>query len=325
MKQGESGKMRAAVIAAPRQIRIESVPIPAPGPGQVRIRVEGCGICASNLALWEGVSWARYPSDAGSPGHEVWGSIDAIGSGVSGWAPGQRVTGLAYRGYAEYDIADASNLLPLPDSVRDPFPGEAFGCAMNIFRRSGIHAGQTVAIVGIGFLGAILTRLASNTGARVLAISRRPYSLEVGRAMGAADLIPMDDHWKIIERVKTLTSGKFCDAVIEAVGKQWPLDLAAELARERGRLVIAGYHQDGPRQVNLQLWNWRGLDVVNAHERDPQVYLQGIHAAIQAVTEGWLDPKKLVTHRFPLERLDEALDATADRPDGFLKAAVMHG
>ena len=79
----------------------------------------------------------------------------------------------------------------------------------------------------------------------------------------------MHDHWQIIERVRELTGGTFCDRVIEAVGKQWPLDLAAELTREGGRLVIAGYHQDGPRQVNMQLWNWRGFDVVNAHERDP--------------------------------------------------------
>ena len=87
--------------------------------------------------------------------------------------------------------------------------------------------------------------------------------------MGAAETIPMHDHWQIIERVRELTGGTFCDRVIEAVGKQWPLDLAAELTREGGRLVIAGYHQDGPRQVNMQLWNWRGFDVANAHERDP--------------------------------------------------------
>jgi threonine dehydrogenase-like Zn-dependent dehydrogenase len=113
-----------------------------------------------------------------------------------------------------------------------------------------------------------------------------------------------------------------CDVVIEAVGKQWPLDLAAELTRERGTLVIAGYHQDGPRQVNMQLWNWRGLDVTNAHERDPHIYVQGMRAAVEAVASGRLDPTPLFTHSFPLERLDEALDATRDRPEGFVKAVV---
>lgn len=142
--------------------------------------------------------------------------------------------------------------------------------------------------------------------------------------MGAAETIPMDDHWRIIERVKTLTGGKFCDRVIEAVGKQWPLDLAGELTKERGRLIIAGYHQDGPRQINMQLWNWRGLDVINAHERDPAIYIKGIRDAIEAVRQGRIDPQPLYTHIYPLERLDDALNSTRDRPDGFLKALVQY-
>jgi threonine dehydrogenase-like Zn-dependent dehydrogenase len=193
---------------------------------------------------------------------------------------------------------------------------------MNIFRRSEIEPGQTVAILGIGFLGAILTRLATDAGARVIAISRRPFSLDVARRMGAAETIPMIDHDEIIKQVKALTGGSFCDRVIEAVGKQWPLDLSAELTRERGKLIVAGYHQDGPRQVNMWLWNWRGLDVINAHERDPKIYVQGMREAVEAVASGRLDPSSLYTHTFPLDRLDEALNMTRDRPDGFLKALV---
>jgi threonine dehydrogenase-like Zn-dependent dehydrogenase len=134
----------------------------------------------------------------------------------------------------------------------------------------------------------------------------------------------MDDHCRILVEVKRLTDGQFCDRVIEAVGKQWPLDLAGELTMERGRLIIAGYHQDGPRQVNMQLWNWRGLDVVNAHERDPAIYIQGIRDAVDAVAEGRLDPSPLYTHRYPLEHLDRALDDTRDRPGNFIKALVVN-
>jgi threonine dehydrogenase-like Zn-dependent dehydrogenase len=132
----------------------------------------------------------------------------------------------------------------------------------------------------------------------------------------------MDDHWAIIERVKALTGEGMCERVIEAVGKQWPLDLAGELVAEGGKLVVAGYHQDGPRQVNMQMWNWKGIDVVNAHERDPAVQMQGLREAVEAVASGRLDPAPLYTHEYPLERLGDALDATRDRPDGFLKALV---
>jgi threonine dehydrogenase-like Zn-dependent dehydrogenase len=315
--------MRAAVVTGPGQIQISEVARPEPGLGQVRLRLEGCGVCASNLTPWAGPEWMQYPTEPGALGHEAWGFVDAIGEGVEGLSIGDRVAALSYKSYAEYDLAEAGAVVRLPDALAgQPFPGEPLGCAINIYRRSEIETGQTVAIIGIGFLGAILTKLATDAGARVIAISRRPFSLDLARRMGAAETIPMEDHSAIIERVKELTGGTFCDRVIEAVGKQWPLDLAGELTRERGKLIVAGYHQDGPRQVNMWLWNWRGIDVINAHERDSKVYVQGLRDAVDAIASGRLDPSSLYTHRYPLERLDEALNATRDRPDGFLKALV---
>jgi threonine dehydrogenase-like Zn-dependent dehydrogenase len=287
------------------------------------VKLEGCGVCASNLEPWAGPEWMQFPTEPGALGHEGWGVVDALGEGVNGLATGDRVAALSFKSYADYDIADARAVVKLPDSLSaSPFPGEPLGCAMNIFRRSDIKSGETVAIVGIGFLGAILTRLATDAGARVIAISRRPFSLALAKRFGAAETVAMDDHWAIIEKVKELTGGRLCDRVIEAVGKQWPLDLAGELVREGGRLIVAGYHQDGPRQVNMQMWNWKGIDVINAHERDPEVALQGVRDAVQAVASGRLDPAPLYTHVYPLGRLGEALDATRDRPDGFLKALV---
>ncbi len=315
-------RMRAAVLAAPGVIEFTDVPVPTPTAGEVRIRLEGCGVCASNLEPWAGLEWLTYPGAPGGLGHEGWGVVDAVGDGVVGLALGDRVAALAYRSFAEFDVAPAAAIVKLPPSLTGPFPGEPLGCALNIFRRSDIRPGQTVAIVGIGFLGAVLTRLASDAGARVIAISRRQSSLDLARAFGAADTIPMDDHWTIIERVRALTGDVLCPRVIEAVGKQWPLDLASALVGPGGRLVIAGYHQDGPRQVNVQDWNWKGIDVVNAHERDPVVCRRGVEEAVAAVVAGRLDPTPLYTHRFPLDRLGDALDATRDKPDGFVKALV---
>ena len=316
-------RMRAAVVTGAGTFQLDEVKIPEPGPGQVRLRLEGCGVCASNLGPWSGPEWMKFPTEPGGLGHEGWGVIDAVGHGVTGLAIGDRVAALTYHAYASFDLADASAVVKLPSALDDqPLPGEPLGCAMNIFRRARISAGQTVAIVGIGFLGAILTQLAAKAGARVIAISRRPFSLDIARQMGAAETIAMDDHRKVVERVKELTGGKMCDRVIEAVGKQWPLDLAGELTRERGMLIIAGYHQDGPRQVNMQMWNWRGLDVINAHERDAAIYVQGIRDAVDAVATGRLDPAPLYTHHYDLSQLDAALNATRDRPDGFLKALV---
>jgi threonine dehydrogenase-like Zn-dependent dehydrogenase len=316
-------QMQSAVISAPGKVELRSATLPEPGPEQVRVRLEGCGVCGSNLPVWEGRPWFSYPMEPGAPGHEGWGTVDAIGEGVTSVKPGDRVAALSYHAFAEYDLAAASAIIPLPASLGDmPCPGEPLGCAMNVFTRSRIHSGQTVAIIGIGFLGALVANLAAAAGARVIAISRRPFGLELARQLGAAETIVMDDHWRILEEVKGLTGAAMCDVVVEAVGHQWPLDLAAELTRERGRLVVAGYHQDGPRQVNMQLWNWRGLDVINAHERDPAVYVEGTRRAFAAIEEGRLQPQSLYTHSFSLEELPDAFQAMQSRPANFMKAWI---
>jgi len=72
----------------------------------------------------------------------------------------------------------------------------------------------------------------------------------------------------------------------------------------------------------MQVWNWRGLDVINAHERDSQVYADGIREAIQAIESGRLDPKSLYTHQYSLSDLHRAFQMAVERPDGFMKAVV---
>src|SRR4051812_20206054 len=316
--------MRAAVLEKPGVIRIDEVTLPEFGAHDVRIRLEGCGVCASNLEPWAGQEWMTYPAAAGGLGHEGWGIVDAVGADVVDVRPGDRVAALSYRSFADYDVARADMVAKLPPALQDkPFPGEPLGCAFNIFRRSDIRSGQSVAIIGIGFLGAVLTKLATDVGARVIAISRRQVSLELARHYGAVEMVPMHDHWKIVEQVKVLTGEKMCERVIEAVGKQWPLDLAGELVGVGGKLVVAGYHQDGPRQVNMQGWNWKGIDVINAHERSPEVQMQGLREAVNAVASGRLDPDPLYTHRYRLDQLGEALDDTRDKPGNFVKALVM--
>lgn len=316
--------MQAVRLTGAGRIEMVTARLPEPGEGELRIRLEGCGVCASNLGPWAGPEWMSFPTEAGALGHEGWGRVEAVGPGVSGLVPGQRVAFLGQRGFATHEVLDQALVVPLPDSLEGrPFPAEPLGCAMNIFRRSGIGRGDRVAIIGIGFLGALLTRLASGAGAEVIAISRRDGALSMARQMGAARALPLDD--SVVEEVRHLTNGRFCDVVIEAVGKQGPLDLAGELVAEGGRLVIAGYHQDGPRQVNMQQWNWRGIDVINAHERKPEIYMRGIREAIEAVADGRLDPWPLMTHSYPLEQLDVALNATRDRPEGFMKALILCG
>lgn len=304
--------MKAAVITASRKSEVVSTSVPQPRAGEVRVRVEGCGICASSLPVWQGREWFQYPLDPGAPGHEGWGVVEDIGDNVDNVRAGDRIAFLSNRAFAEFDIAQSDSLVRLPAQLDGRvFPGEALGCAMNIFRRSDIQPGQTVAIIGAGFLGNLLVQLAKSAGARVIAMSRRESARALAKACGADETYAMHDiPQQAVERV------------IECVGLQEALDVATKLIGERGRLVIAGYHQDGLRQINVQHWNWLGIDVVNAHERDPRNYVRGMQDAVDAVIAGRIDPWPLLTHTYALDELGRGLDDAINRPDGFVKGTV---
>ena len=315
--------MKAAIISEPGRLEIIDAPPPTPADNQALIEVEGCGVCASNLPRWEGKPWFTYPTSPGELGHEGVGRVVAIGNQVDGWKVGDRVAFLSNHAYAEYDLAAANEMVRMPGSLRKIcVPGEPLACAWNIFQRAGLRPTDSVAIVGAGFLGCLLVQLAVDSGARVIAITRRPLPREFFGEIGSFESVSFEDAQASLRKVEELTEGMLCDVVIEVTGKQAPLDLAARLTRTRGRLIIAGYHQDGPRQIDMQLWNWRGLDVINAHERDPQIYIEGMRRAYDAVEEGTLKPVPLLTHQLPLGDLSEAFELARQRPPGFMKAVV---
>jgi threonine dehydrogenase-like Zn-dependent dehydrogenase len=317
--------MRAATLVAPGRFLLQERAAPVPAPGEVLIRVRGCGVCASNLGPWAGIAGIEYPLRPGAPGHEVFGVVEAVGVAAAAGplAPGDVVTALSYHAFADFDVADAAAVVRLPPALAHrPVLGEPLACAVNVARRAGVREGDTVVVLGIGFLGAVLVRLLRDAGAaRILAVSRRPDSLDFGRLMGADEALAYDDD--VAGRVAALTGGRMADVVVECTGHQAPLDLAGELTRVRGRVVIAGYHQDGPRRVDLRLWNWRGLDVINAHEREPAAYAAGMAEAVRRIASGTLDVDPLLTHVYPLADIGRAFADAAARPPGFCKAVVV--
>ncbi len=313
--------MRAVSIDAPATMTlIERSPV-IPDAGQVRIRLDGCGVCGSNLPVWEGRPWFQYPLEPGAPGHEGWGVIEEVGVGVTEFAPGDRVSALTYNAFSTHDVAGVDSIVKLPDAIKGPFPGEPLACAVNVIRRAAVKSGELVAVVGIGFLGALVTDLAVRAGARVIAVSRRRYALERALGAGAEAAIDLSDPWKVAEQMQLLAPDG-CDCVIEAVGNQLALDVAGAMVRIRGRLVIAGYHQDGLRTVNMQDWNWKGIDVINAHERDPAIYIEGLQLAVNMAASGEWNPSEYLTHELPIEELPEAMRLMQERPDGYLKAII---
>jgi propanol-preferring alcohol dehydrogenase len=181
------------------RLQLAERPVPEPGPGEVRVKVEACGVCHGEMVAIRGFHpAARYPR---VPGHEVIGRIDALGEGVTGWAPGQRVgigwsggshtdiTGLTRDGgYAEYTVARTSALVPIPDelSAVDAAPLMCAGVTtFDALRHSVARMGDVVAIQGIGGLGHLAIQYARKAGFHVVALSRGAEKRELALRLGA--------------------------------------------------------------------------------------------------------------------------------------------
>jgi threonine dehydrogenase-like Zn-dependent dehydrogenase len=317
----EVAEYTAAVLSAPGEISFVTKNVSLPDSHELLVQIQGVGMCASTIPLWEGREWFNYPLDPGVPGHEGWGEIVAKGDQVVDFEIGDRVAFLAGNSFAELLTIPSEDAVKLPEFLNEvDFPGEAFGCLMNILERADILEGQTVAIIGLGFIGQGLVELMANKGVRVIGISRRASALKF--AEKADYTILMDDHEQIIQSITKITNGKGCERVIECTGKQWPLDLAGEIIGEYGKLIIAGYHQDGVRNVNVQQWNWKAIDVINAHERSTIKYKKGIENAIEAISKGTLNPSRLITHHFSSKELDKAFQVLANCPEGYIKGII---
>src|SRR3954452_12548905 len=117
--------MIAAVLSKPQTFIIQQSPIPHIQDNEIKIKVEGCGICASSIPVWEGREWFQYPLEPGSPGHEGWGTVEAAGDTISGIQFGDRVAFFSYYAYAKYDVEKEGSFEKLPQQLANiPFPGE---------------------------------------------------------------------------------------------------------------------------------------------------------------------------------------------------------
>ena len=174
--------------------------------------------------------------------------------------------------------------------------------------------GARVAVVGVGFFGLLLVQLCRGVAGEIEVVSRRRSA----RELALAARLHADVGIRPTARPRRRASTSSSRPPDTSSRSTWPRGLC----RIRGRLVIVGYHQDGRRSVDLQLWNWRGLDVINAHEREEAVYVRGLREAVAAVADGRLDPAPLLTHSFALEELGDAYRVSTERPDGLRQGGV---
>jgi 2-desacetyl-2-hydroxyethyl bacteriochlorophyllide A dehydrogenase len=314
--------MRIAVLKGVKNFVIEETSIPRLDANEVLIHVKACGICTSELYLWNGkFKGAVFPSYLG---HEPSGVIEDAGKNVNELNVGDRVTFLSETGcFAEYAKAKKGNIVKIANNILfEEALGEPIACAVNGARRSNIQFGDNVVVIGCGFMGLLLIQLVSLRGpSRIVAVDINDERLKLAADLGA-DLTVNPLEIDAVKYVKGITNGKGADVVIEATGEQTPLNMASEMVRIRGRLVIFGYHVGESRSINMQVWNWKGLDVINAHERESEVYMDGMRIGMMLLSKGKIKLKNLITHKYPLEEINRAFNDVDMKIKGLIKAVV---
>lgn len=322
--------MKQSVLVGPGRSRVVERPTPQPGESDVVVRVGLCGVCASELPLWRSGSGEMMEGARETAlGHEIVGTVAAVGAKVQDLEIGERVTGWLFRGFAEFVMAPRSHVVRIPDSLSDEAAiGEPLACAMSAARRTAIDLGDRVAIVGLGYMGLLFLMAARHRGAReIVAIDLRAEARSRALTLGADRAYSPDDveaHWRLT-RFDEIAKGHGFDVVVEASGHPSGLSLASEITRAHGVLSIFGYHQDGPRQVDMQMWNWKALEVLNAHERRQDYLMDSMRRGLELATAGRFDPGPLVTHRYTLDAVDEAFSMVDRKPSGFVKAVIAIG
>jgi threonine dehydrogenase-like Zn-dependent dehydrogenase len=312
--------MHAAILESPGRFVLENRPTPDVGPGELRVRVEVCGMCTSELDMFEGHNpTLEYPRFLG---HEVSGVVDAVGPGVEDFREGDRVVLYAEgKGYAEFITVPAAWAVRLDDSTSfEHALGEPIACSVNGVRKARPEIGDSVCIVGCGFMGLIMLQVFKACGAGLLvAVDRRQSMLELAGPLGATHTFLPDE---APDGIAELTDRRGVDIGVEAAGIQATLDLTTRLVRMEGKLEVFGFHQGQRREVDWGYWNWMAFQIINGHTRSPAIYVEGVRLGMGLLERGQLDMGPLVTHRFRLDDINRGFETAAAKEEGFVKGII---
>lgn len=347
--------MKAVVLHAPGEYKVENVPVPKPGYGQVLVEIRSIAICGSDPGIFAGNvrkdGWPpHYPFIAG---HEFAGRVVELGPGASQFAIGDRVAGEAHCGcgkcrmckegyynlclnygtaghahyghatpgcYAQYQVYDQKALTRMPDNVSydEGAMADTAGTAYNGIRLVGIVPGGWTAIVGPGPMGLMLAQMAKSMGSKTIVIGYRDeHRLAVAKKTGADYTIETTEVEDVVEEVRRITGGWGADRSFDCAGAGDTLDTAIRMTGRNGKVGVIAYPKMQTTQEALYYM------VKN------QITVQGVRAnpnctlpVLNLISHGKIDAGSLVTHAFPIEKTEEAFHTFINHLDGAVKVVI---
>jgi 2-desacetyl-2-hydroxyethyl bacteriochlorophyllide A dehydrogenase len=342
--------MKAAVVRGPRDIRIETVDTPSVRDDEVLVKVMACGICGTDVHTYKKGSGAK-PQERLILGHEFSGEIAQVGSSVQGLKIGDRVIGMGYRNcgscrqcrqgqpdwcpqplvpgegldgaFAEYVVvprpAMGKSFFQLPEGLgwEEATTIEPLAVACYAVSRARVQAKETVAILGAGMIGQCIAQVCRTMGARAIVSEPSPIRLALANRLGA-DMVLNPRETDLVEAIAAATSGDMAGTVFECSGSPIAFRQAADIARPFGKIIQVGLFED-----SLEL----SPDLASMMFAFKNLTLRGSGGqrwdmAIDFMRSGEVKTGQLITHRFPLDRIQEAFEAQLDSSNS-IKVVIM--
>lgn len=339
--------MKAAKLYSFNDIRIEDIPIPEIGQGDALIKTHACGICSGDVMPWYIEKKAPVVI-----GHEPTGEIVEVGKDVTSFKPCDRVfthhhapcftcrfcrrgdyvqcetwknTRIIPGGISEYILIPKINLendtLLLPDtlSYEDGTLIEPTACVVKALKRAGIRRGDTVLVIGLGFMGQLNVLLARKYGAgRIIGADMVQFRLNKAKELGADEVIDVSKD-KLIDALKELTKGEMADVVIVGPNSADAMKQGIECAGAGGKvLFFTPAKPDEKLIIDPNELYFKDINIVTSYSCGPTDTVD----ALEIIESGIVRAEKLVTHRFPIEKTAEAFRLTAEAKDS-LKSVIV--
>jgi 2-desacetyl-2-hydroxyethyl bacteriochlorophyllide A dehydrogenase len=333
--------MRAAVLHAPKDLRVEAARDPLPGAGEALVRVRAVGLCGTDFRIWSGDRPVRYPLIMG---HEFIGEVAAVGAGVHNVKPGDAVAvepnyscgqcALCLEGSRNLCLSRTAvgidvdgglaELARIPARCCWAAPAglsreqllltEPLAVVVRAVGRGGVRAGETVAVLGAGTLGLLAVQVLKSRGARVLAVSRSDRRLSLARQLGAEAVHSLAEG-PGAGAARSFSGREGVDLVVETAGTPEAVGEALNLVRSGGRVVLTGLPHESS-QVHFFWVVRRELTIAGS-----MIYQDEFPEAMRLLQAGAVKAEPLVTHRFGLEAVSEAF--AAHRSPASIKVAII--
>ncbi len=328
--------IEAAYYCGNKTFRLESVQPRPPGPGEVQIDIAFCGVCGTDLHVYHGHMDARV-GDHRVIGHEMSGTIAALGDGVTGLEIGQPVVVRPLDHCGDCPACDAGHthichklkflgldtdgafqgkwsvpahtVHALPADMRLDHAAlvEPLSVACHDVRRARVAAGEDVLVIGGGPIGMLVALVARHAGANVSLSEVNENRIALARELGLTAFNGRDDD--VAAKLNEATGGKGADVVFEVSGTQPGVDLMTAAAGTRGRICMVAIHAKKP-EIDLFQFFWRELEMVGARVYEAADYDQ----AIRLLTAGTVGAERIITDVRGLADIGAAFQALTENP-----------